>query len=255
MPTKVSDVDKSPIASPPAPTEGRGRKFLRRVPYILIAFIAVSQLSGFLWKRSGSNEWALKKEKDGIKIWTMKTPGASLVKVKAHMRMQSTLSPIVNFLEGTEVVNDNLGFQDLKVLEKREGPSGFDAYYSYKQNLPQPIGMREIVLLMHHVQDPRTKRIKIDVLAAPNKIPPNNEGIIRLTHLNNIWLLTPVSASEVDIELTVDVDLAGDLPFFMKNLILPEAFYETFDVMRVLLKKDKYKDGKAPFIKEYGENV
>src|SRR5437588_441207 len=46
----------------------------------------------FAWKYSGSNQWTFEREKNGIKVYSLKTPGRCLKDWKAVTRVKTTLN-------------------------------------------------------------------------------------------------------------------------------------------------------------------
>ncbi|WP_028981311.1 hypothetical protein [Sporocytophaga myxococcoides] len=214
--------------------------------FLLIGVISLTVIlfiSHIVWTNSGSNQWTLVKDEDGIKIWTLKTPGSCLKQVKAKMRLKSSIDDILYFLKSDATVQD-LGIKDWKMFEKVEQGNFYSAYYSYKVDLPFPIGTRDFVLQMHHSQDPKTKAVEVNVLAAPAKTHPI-ENIERVKIMNDIYRLTPLPGGEVDFEVVADADIGGNIPYFVKNVVLTNVWSYNMNMVRDLLKKDKYKSAKA----------
>jgi hypothetical protein len=101
---------------------GKTRKILKIAALsVLGAFIAY-QLAAFVWIRSGSNEWRVASAQDGIEIWTLKSPGDDIVKVKARMRAKARLASILAILEETEVLDKSIGIDRVDVLERQGTP-------------------------------------------------------------------------------------------------------------------------------------
>ncbi len=226
-------------------------KYLKIMALSVIGLVVAYQAVGMAWTSLGSNEWTLSSEEDGIRIWTRKTPGDSLLKVKGEMRTKARLSSVLAILEETEVLDKSIGIDKVNVLERKDTPSVYMAYHHYVHKLPQPIGSREFIIQTHHAQDAETGRVEVNVLAAPNKLPPV-ENLVRITHLNNIWTLDPRPNGELDLTMIVDVDLGGSLPYFMKNTIMPQAILGLFKSIRTLATQDRYLNATVAHIRENG---
>ncbi len=219
--------------------------------YLLIGallLIAILLIVHIIWKKSGSNEWTLAKDENGIKIWTLKTPGSCVKKVKVNMKVESKLADILYLLESDASI-DALGIRDWKIFDKIEEPSIYSAYYSYKIDMPFPIGTREFVLHFNHSQDPKTKTVVVNVLASPSKTHPI-KGCERVKYLNDIYRLTPLADGRIDFELIADMDIGGFMPYFMKNLVLTSVWGGGVNQIRELLKEEKYKNAKINYIVE-----
>lgn len=225
------------------------RKVLKAMGLAFLGVVVVYELVAFAWTRSGSNEWQLSSEENGITVWTRKTPGDSLLKVKAQMRTKARLSSVLAILEETEVLDKSIGIEKVNVLESKDTPALHMAYHHYVHNMPQPIGAREFILQTYYAQDPATHRVELNVLAAPNKLPPV-AGLVRVNHLNNIWTMTPLPNGELDLTMLVDVDLGGNLPYFAKNALMPFGIKALFKSIRDFSKRDRYVNAAVPHIAE-----
>jgi hypothetical protein len=224
-------------------------KTLKIAALAVLGVFAAYQLVTFAWTRSGSNEWTLAGDDDGIRVWTRKTPGEKLVKVKAQMRTKARLSSVIAILEETEVLDKTIGIDKVNVLERKDTPALYMAYHHYVHHMPQPIGAREFIIQTHHSQDPQTHKVEVNVLAAPNKLPPV-DGLARINHLNNIWTLTPLPGGELELSMIVDVDLGGSLPYFLNNAIVPQGIRELFKSIRKLSTQDRYRNATVSHIVE-----
>jgi hypothetical protein len=224
----------------------------RKVKKVLLigalSLAVVLLISHFVWKNSGSNEWTLAKDENGIKIWTLKTPGTCLKKVKVNMKLHSRLADILTLLESDATIGE-LGIRDWKIFDKVEAPSFYSAYYSYKIDIPFPIGTRDFVLLFQHSQDPKTKIVEVNVLASPGKTHPI-KNCERITHLNDIYRLTPLGNGEIEFEVIADFDVGGSIPYFIKNLVLTDVWNGGVSKIRELLSQEKYKNAKINNIVE-----
>jgi len=228
------------------------KKILKATVLSVLGIVAGYDLVAFGWTLSGSNTWKLAGDEDGIQVWTRKVPGDRLLRVKAQMRTKARLSSVLAILEETEVLDKSIGIDKVDVLERKDTPALYMAYQHYVHHMPQPIGAREFIIQTHHSQDPQTHRVDVNVLAAPNKLPPV-AGLVRVDHLNNIWTLAPLPQGEVDLTMLVDVDLGGNLPYFMNNLIMPMGIRELFKSIRQLSVQDRYRNANVPHIIELEE--
>lgn len=249
----MSDTDRSNMTDK---RSGKLRKALKIAALSLLGIFALYEISTFAWKQSGSNEWKVASNHDGIKVWTLKTQGSSLLKVKGEMRTKARLGSLVAILTETEVGDDSVGIGKNTVLDRKDTPSLFMTYIHYVWDLSLmtglPIGRREFIVQLHHSQDTVTKEIELNVLAAPNKLHPKN-NLERVSHLNNVWTLIPRDNGEVDIAIVMDVDLGGNLPHFFQNLMMPEMARSLLSIVRKQTTAERYVNAKVAYISEPGE--
>ena len=221
--------------------------FVRKVvvPCIL-ALGFVVPLAHYAWMYSGSNEWRLVRDENGIQIFTLKAPGATLLKCKARMRVKTSLTSAVFLLRGDESTYKDFG-PDLKVIERIETPDVYMAYMAFTQKMPPPFKPKEMVVLLNYAQNKQTKAVEINVQAAPTRLPPT-PGTSRVTHLNNIFRLTPISKDEIEWEVDGEVDMG--LLYPLANLALPNYLFKDLSRLKNVVLTDKYQKAKLISVQE-----
>lgn len=228
---------------------GKVGKIFKYFSVWAVVVLAVLFAADFAWKQSGSNEWKLATERDGIRVYSLKAPGYRLLKYKALMHMDERLSDVTFYLTDLHTGYD-LGATDIRRLGEVITPQLSYVYDTYKLSLPPPFGKREIVLLNTRVQDPVTKKVMISIYAAPNKLPPDT-SITRVIRLSNNWTLTPLASGGVDIESVSELDLG--LPYVLANLVMPDVLVQELGKMLKVIKKERYRNQTVPFITELNE--
>lgn len=209
-----------------------------------VAFLAC--IAHLVWTHSGTGEWKLVSDQTGIRVSTLKVAGESALKYKVNMHVEARISDVVAFLSETETGND-LGAYDIRRIEAVSAPPVFYAYDTYKLRLPEPFGELEVVIINQYAQDPETKTVRVNVNAAPNKLPLD-ASIRRVVHLSNSWTLTPLTSGGVDMESVSEMDLG--MPYVMANLAMPAVINEEFGKIRGLLKLAKYRNKQPAYIAE-----
>jgi hypothetical protein len=238
----------------PDPTQNSSRKMTKVLKIAALALLSIFVLyhaAHLGWTYSGSNEWQLTSDEDGIKLWSLKTPGVALLKVKGEMRIAARLSTLMAMLED-EDAEASADMSKVAVLERKDTPQLTLVYHDYVQFFPPPLGRREFILQTHHSQDPVTRKIEVSVLAAPNRLPPRAD-IVRIEHLHNIWVLNPLPNGEVELQLFADVDLGGNVPDIVQNMIMPQIVKLMFTSLRNKSTWERFVHAHVLYIKEPGE--
>ena len=210
-------------------------------------------VANLLWKASGSNQWTLELETNGVKVHSLKSPGAYNKQYKAVMRAKYSLSQLVGGLIENSTLdnckNHIPGCIDLKVIEPWSSKTMSDTML-WKLELPPPFSPRETVIRSQVFQDPNTKTVTVEIMAAPSSTPRNADSV-RLTHLHNRWRYIPVGKGEVDIEFQQDLDMGGLFPAILLNLAGAEETYKFMhDQLPGLLDKEQLRKIKYEFIAE-----
>jgi len=211
------------------------RKTLTIAAATLLGIFVISTVANYLWLSSGSAEWKFKEERNGIKIWTQKTPDNPLLKGRAQFRIRSTLGGITKIVFDPEVHRVN-HMDNAVALEEVRSPRYYSVFNRLTTELPWPFKTREFVLSSQYLQDPKTKAIEFNAMAAPNKIPAS-ACCVRLVHVHNRWSATPLGNGEVDFEFYWDIDWGGGMPYVMQNMMLPSAVYKAMSDFRNLMEK------------------
>lgn len=249
MSTNDSISTESGVAKPAKPKRGIWRKL--RTAFIV--FVALCLVADWAWKMSGSNEWELVKDENGVKSYTFKAPGDRTIKVKAVMVGDYSLSQ----LAALHIVDDNLAtckdwFPECVSFTRLKE---FDPVKGYDQDMwrldfPPPFKDRELLLTTVVSQDPKTKIVVLDVLAMPASLP-NSPDAVRIERMHNRWQFTPLGNGKVEVELIQDTEMGGMFPYFLLNMVSVDENYKFFSGdLRKFLLKDKYVNANLPFIQE-----
>lgn len=220
------------------------RRFIFPGIMILTALLIVAHYG---WKHSGSNTWKLVKDEGGVRVYTLKAPGSTLLKVKADMRVKTSLSSAVFLLRGDETTVEDFGGKDFTVMDRVETPDLYFAYYAVKHVMPPPFTTKELVILLNYAQDKKSKEVVINVQAAPTKIAPTPDTS-RITHLNNVFRATPLPGGEVNWEVTLDVDMGIAYP--LANLSMPDYLFQDLTKHKKLVLTEKYQQAKLASVQE-----
>lgn len=255
----VTDISLTapPSAQTAAPTQAQAKPRRRRWARALIyggALLAIVVFAAnVLWTLSGSNQWTLEMEQDGVKVYSLKAPGAYNKQYKAVMRGKFTLNQLVaGLIENSTADNCKHhipGCMDVQVIQPWN-PRTMSDTVLWKLQLPAPFSPRETLIRSQISQDPATRVVTVDVIAAPNAAP-RNPGTVRLTHMQNRWRYTPVGNGETEIEFLQDIDMGGFFPAFLLNLAGAQQTYAFIhDQLPGLLDKPALKTMRYDFIQE-----
>ncbi|MGC2745066.1 MAG: hypothetical protein WA672_17970 [Candidatus Angelobacter sp.] len=216
-------------------------KILFRGAVSLIVLLFFAQL---IWKLSGSNQWELVLEKDGIKVYSLKAPGSELLQFKATGRIHSTLPGVIAWMSDPDACKIQ-GCTESYEIER----AGEQLQYNYFQYDFSPFGKRDFVTGAQLYQNPNTKQVVVIVTGMADKVPPR-EGYLRMTNLNNKWRVTPLENGQVEIQIENNMDPGGYMPSVLYNMKRPKSMYYILTHLESWVAKDKYQNAKFNFIKE-----
>jgi hypothetical protein len=211
---------------------------------LLLAAAAITHLA---WKGGGTNEWQLARDENGIQVFTLKAPGQTLLKVRATMTLDASLSSAVALLRDDPLGGGDVAGSESRVIEQIETPSVYLSYLSMERQLSAPFGARELVALVNYSQDPVSRRVEINVQAAPTKAPPTGAAP-RVKHLNNVIRLSPSAGGKLEWEISSDVDM--DVPYPLANIALPRQLFDQLNAQRDRVLTQKYARAKLVSVRE-----
>lgn len=219
------------------------RKFLLIGTIFLIFLVFVAQL---IWKMSGSNQWELKADKNGVKIYTLKSPGSSILKVKGTTKVKSTLNGLIALSQDQTTCDECLK------AEVVEQVSDQVSYVTFAYPFPYYFEPREFVVKSLYSQNPETKEVFFDFTAVPGKLPADS-SFFRVTHFYVFWRFKPIGNGEVELEMIRDIDPGGFAPSLMVNSYMPFEAYTLLSGLQEFVDKEKYQNANVSFIEELAE--
>jgi hypothetical protein len=205
----------------------------------------------FVWKYSGSGEWEFVHEKEGTKVFSLKTPGVTLQKYKMIGQFDAKLGPIMKVMRDPDACDD-VGCFDSRILNNKDFPRY--VYYTFKYPTPKPFKPREFVVLSEFHQDPDTKEIYVDFQAAEGLLPPD-DCCVRVTKMHNKWMFRPLSNGKVEVEFIIDADLGGSLPYFLLNARMRANIHTNVTEIQEVLDRDEYQNIKIDYVLEVDEDL
>lgn len=235
------------------PERSRTKRVMRIMGYGFASLIVIITLLNLLWTMSGSNQWKLEIDENNVQVYSLKSPGSYLKQYRAVMQADYTLNHLVAGL----IENSTLDIckkhipscVDVQVIEPWSAKTMSDTVL-WKLALPDPFMPRETLIRSQVSQDPTTKVVTVDVIAAPNAAPRNPDSI-RLTHMQNRWIYTPLENGKVEIEFLQDIDMGGLFPDFLLNIGGAEETYKFIhDQLPALLDREDLRNTTYDFIEE-----
>ena len=209
------------------------------------AFIVITLVFCFFINGYGQEDWELKTEKEGIKVYKKTFPDSKYKAIRVDLDLQANLSQIVALLMDVNAGADWVYATKTSVLLKQISPSEV-VYYS-EVKLPWPVSNRDFIAQLKATQDAKTKVVTIDGPVVPDYVPVK-EGIVRVTKSVGKWVITPLGPHHIKIMYTLRLDPGGDLPAWLFNLFVTKGPTESFKNLQAELKKPAYAFARLPYI-------
>ncbi|MCD6012829.1 MAG: lipid-binding protein [Flavipsychrobacter sp.] len=210
------------------------------------AILATMMFCLFATHGTAQVQWQLKKNEDGIKVYTGNTPNSNFKSIKVECTVNATLSQLVAFLLDVTKQKDWVYCSKDCRLVKRVAPNEI-VYYSQLE-VPWPATDRDYI--SHIVITQNTPHaLVIEANTEPDQLP-QTPGAVRVKKSQARWEVTAISKDQLKILYTVSFDPAGSLPAWLVNMFVTKGPYLTFQKLREVANKPEYKNAHVDFIKD-----
>lgn len=230
----------------------KSRKFLRIMAFGSVLIIAILVVAHFAWKYSGSNTWRLIQEKNGVQIYALKVPGATLEQFRAVFRIKTTLNRIVATMtdHSTEGCRKFVPGCIAGPVLKEMDPQSLSFIQSYRvvfKSYLSFLAPRDFVGRGQFSQDPQSKVLVADFLTLPGLVP-DDPCCVRVTNMHNVWRFTPLGDGQVEVEWSANYD--PGLPYWAFNLLSPVGLPAFRARSERVFNNEKYRHQQFAWIKE-----
>ena len=216
-----------------------------KVHKIAIVCTIVSCL--FYFFATAQPEWNLKKEKDGIAVYTAKLDDSKFKSIRVICEFQASLSQLVSILMQPGLQPEWVVATKQAYLVKQV--SSARIYYYAEATLPWPLSNRDMVIDLSISQDPKSKMLTIHANTIDN-ILPFMEGKQRVPISKATWLVKPLPNNKISIDYQIKIDPGGGIPPWMVNLFIAKAPYESFKNLSKLLLDKRFSGQYVDFLKD-----
>jgi hypothetical protein len=212
---------------------------MRQIAIILMLFMASTGLNA-------QTEWKLRKEEDGIRVFTGTVFNSCFKAVRAEFVVKATLSQLVTFLLDIGKQPEWIYNDKFSKLLKRVSENEFIFYSEIA--VPWPCTDRDYIAHIV-IRQPSPRLMTIDSRAEPDFLPVKPDKI-RVQQSNTHWDIMPVGNGQLKIVYTVQLDPGGSVPAWLTNLFVAKGPLQTFQKMRTAVTGAAYKNVRYSFIKE-----
>lgn len=172
-------------------------------------------------------DWKLRKDKDGIKVYTQQREKGHIYKYKVvtflDASSEKVFDQVVDFRENLQYMElvDSLSFLE-HIKDQR--------YINYMRfHMPWPVTNREMVMEM------RVTKNKGMIYLNSNDLPdylPWNDGLVRIHDFHEEWIIQEVQKGRTRIEVQGWVDPGGSIPSWVVNLFSVRTPYNFISGIR-----------------------
>ncbi len=209
-----------------------------RSPFIFFIYL-IAQLS------AKSQDWVLKKNKDGIRVFTRKTTNFKFDELKVECEMEGSLSAMAAVLldvkNHPQWVYKTVGCQLLKT------PAATDVFFYTEIECPWPFENRDVVVHMNLTQNAENKVMTVIAQSTDGYVTEKN-NIVRMKYSRVTWIITPLNNKHLKVDYKVQIDPGGSVPAWLLNIFASKGPFESFTKLKAEIKLPQYANAKFPFL-------
>lgn len=179
-----------------------------------------------------AEKWELKKEEDGIKIYTRTVANSPYKALRAAFSMKGTADILEDILLDISRQKDWVYSTKASSTVSRNGAHEL-IYYSEK-SMPWPITNRDAVI---RITVNRSSAGMLVSAVSVDGVVPAKEGIIRVPFSKVTWKVTANGDNMLNIDYEAIVDPGGSLPAWVVNMFSTKGPLETFKSLRAISEK------------------
>lgn len=193
-------------------------------------------------------EWELKRDRDGIQVFTRPVSGSPYDAVRAVTEVSGVkLSAMVALIEDAEACADWADRCAESYLVERLSETESLVYTH--NDLPFPVKDRDVLAHVIWQQDPETLTVTMRSSATVDKMP-EVDGRHRLVEANASWVFEPLADSRVRITNEAHIDPGSALPGWVTNMLLVDTPFETMKAFVAAVREPEYQDSTVSFIRD-----
>lgn len=193
------------------------------------------------------NSWQLKRDKQGVKIYTRSVKDSAYKEIKGVTLINTRLSSLVALMRDPQGCAE---WEDLCKDSKLYGSISAKEYYVYTLNdLPWPFADRDVLAHVTWQQNPDTLQVSMHSQATKGMLKINKD-IIRVTEAHASWVLKPLNDGQIEVTVTAHINPGGSLPGWMTKFFLVDSPYKSLINLKRVVKQPKYAQAKVSFLRE-----
>ena len=209
----------------------------------IIGFLLIS-ISCVVQSEEG---WTLRKEGNGIKVFTKKVENSEFNAFRAETVVDATLSTLMAVHADVEYVNEWLKDCSEAQLLTEFDPNGYAVYF--KTDSPWPVKDRDYTVKYTIEQDPADYTLTINFTAEVGLVPESDD-CVRITVLDGFWKMKPVATGGVNVIYQVSTDPGGGVPAWLANSFVIDQPFHSLTKLHERVKMKKYQGKSFEFVKE-----
>ena len=170
-----------------------------------------------------SGDWELRKEKDGIKVYTRNNDNSGIKEFKAITSIDADISQLIKIINDVEMYPAWMANCESSSTYKKINKTTRIDYL--KTDVPWPLDDRDVAFEFKIIRDTE-EYFEATMISVPGTIP-EKEDIVRIRNAKGKWIFMKSGKKMVDITYQFYGDPEGNIPTAIINLFIVNGPYKT----------------------------
>ncbi len=179
-------------------------------------------------------KWELKKNQDGIAIYTRKAAKGTIKELRVVCELDATKAQLISTIENIADYNSWVYSNKKSTVLKMITPQNI-IYYT-QSHLPWPIKDRDLIVELNITATPDV--LNIQAKSLPDYLPREND-YIRVPYSFAQWKVTQAPDNKLKVDYTFSIDPGGSIPSWIVNATLTIGPFNSFVKLKQILKAQK----------------
>ena len=205
--------------------------------YFISAFvILLILLPGY---SKAEDQWTLKKDSNGVKVYSMPSGGANLIIFKGVAEIDAPIEVV------TEVVKDIPSYtqwywqcKEARIL--KTDPGKHTIIFYFVSHPGWPVSDRDFIVYNTQVGDPKSGEVSFVLGNIAEDIVPRQDGIVRLKNVSGGWNIKKIDSNRTTVTLLIKTEPGGSVPLAIANMTMADTPFNTLKELRRMAAMDKY---------------
>jgi hypothetical protein len=183
---------------------------------------------------AGGDQWSLKKDQDGIKVYTRSVAGSAIEEFKAVITVDN--AKLIDVLNVVTNVNGFIElFPDCAEATVMERQDRYNTVHYIRTDVPFPVTDRDGVYEQRTQLGPGGASATVTIRALPDRLPENKK-LVRITHASGTWKLVQVG-NKVQVTYQFLGEPGGSVPAWMANSFIVDHPFGTLRNLRMIVAR------------------
>lgn len=196
-------------------------------------FLFITILITGLNSLRAEEQWHLEKDKNGIKIWTRKTPNSNLKEYKAISTFNVSCDKITGLfrkVSSYEKWSYKVEPGSVKIIKKISD----NDFYLYNV-IAAPLIKKRDVISHVRINSPDANGVILINMDAASDLVAEKEDCVRIKKMKAFFKITPLGNNKIQLEHQANSSPGGNIPDFMTNMGAVDAPFYMFEKIKELL--------------------